>query len=69
MRTTGKVKWFNDTKGFGFIEGASEGGDIFVHYSAIQEDGFRSLREGQLVEFELTSGPRGPAAKEVVKIQ
>lgn len=68
MRLVGKVKWFNDSKGFGFIEGAEDGSDIFVHYSAICEEGFRSLREGQEVEFELTEGPKGPAAKDVTKV-
>jgi len=68
MRVTGKVKWFNDTKGYGFIEGDKEGMDIFVHYTAIKEEGFRSLREGQEVEFELAEGPKGPAAREVTKV-
>lgn len=68
MRVTGKVKWFNDTKGYGFIEGNQDGADIFVHYTAIKEDGFRSLREGQEVEFELSDGPKGPSAQDVVKV-
>ncbi|MBI1388768.1 MAG: cold-shock protein [bacterium] len=64
---TGKVKWFNEQKGFGFIE--MEGGqDVFVHYSSIQGDGFRNLREGQSVEFELTDGEKGPKAANVVAI-
>ena len=61
MRITGKVKWFNNAKGYGFIE--REGGsDVFVHYSAIQGAGFRSLEEGQPVEFEIVDGPKGFAA-------
>jgi len=67
MRITGQVKWFNNAKGFGFIE--REGGsDVFVHYSAITGDGFRSLEEGQAVEFEIVDGPKGPQAGNVVKI-
>jgi CspA family cold shock protein len=67
MRITGKVKWFNNAKGFGFIE--REGGsDVFVHYSAITGNGFRSLEEGQAVEFEIVDGPKGPQAGNVVKI-
>lgn len=63
----GKVKWFNAEKGFGFIE--VEGGtDVFVHFSAIQGDGFKSLEEGQEVEFEVTEGARGPQAANVVKL-
>ncbi len=62
--TTGTVKWFNDAKGFGFI--TREGGpDVFVHYSAIKGDGFKTLAEGQVVEFEITSGPKGPQANNV----
>ncbi|MBI3077465.1 MAG: cold-shock protein [Deltaproteobacteria bacterium] len=65
-RVTGKVKWFNEAKGFGFIE--QEGGpDVFVHYSAIQEDGFKTLSEGQVVEFEITQGAKGPQAINVTK--
>ncbi|EFM38736.1 cold shock protein CspD [Peptostreptococcaceae bacterium AS15] len=64
---TGKVKWFNAEKGFGFIE--REGGDdVFVHFSAIQTDGFKTLDEGQNVEFEITDGARGPQAANVVKL-
>ena len=64
---TGKVKWFNAEKGFGFIE--REGGDdVFVHLSAIQTDGFKTLDEGQNVEFEITEGARGPQAANVVKL-
>ena len=64
MRITGKVKWFNNAKGYGFIE--REGGsDVFVHYSAIQSNGgFRSLEEGQAVEFEIVDGPEGPAGRQ-----
>ena len=66
MRITGKVKWFNNAKGYGFIE--REGGsDVFVHYSAIQGAGFRSLEEGQAVEFEIVDGPKGPQAGNVTK--
>jgi CspA family cold shock protein len=61
--TTGKVKWFNDAKGFGFIETAE--GDVFVHHSVIQGDGFRSLSEGQEVELEVTQGPKGLKAAQV----
>lgn len=64
---TGKVKWFNRTKGFGFIE-REEGDDVFVHYSAIQQDGFKALAEGDNVEFEVTDGPKGPQAANVKKI-
>ena len=63
MRITGKVKWFNNAKGYGFIE--REGGsDVFVHYSAISGNGFRSLEEGQAVEFEIVDGPEGSAGRE-----
>ena len=63
----GKVKWFNKEKGYGFIE-REDGDDVFVHYSAIQEDGFKSLTEGQEVEFEIVDGSRGPQAANVVKV-
>ena len=63
----GNVKWFNDQKGFGFI--AQENGpDVFVHFSAIQEEGFKSLAENEQVEFEITEGPKGPQAANVTKV-
>ncbi len=68
MRTVGTVKWFNDQKGFGFITPEDGGKDCFVHHSAIQAQGFRSLAEGDKVEFEITQGPKGPAAENVTKI-
>jgi CspA family cold shock protein len=61
----GTVKWFNAEKGFGFIEQDGGGADVFVHYSAIQSDGFRSLDEGQRVEFEIGQGQKGPQAEQV----
>jgi cold shock protein len=64
----GTVKWFNDSKGFGFIT-QDEGGDLFVHHSAIQGEGFKSLSEGQRVEFEVVKGQKGPAAANVRKIR
>lgn len=66
MRMKGKVKWFNAAKGFGFIQ-KDDGSDVFVHYSAIQTEGYRTLDQGQEVEFELVQGPKGELAKEVVK--
>ena len=68
MRTTGKVKWFNDSKGFGFIERENGEKDCFVHHSAIQGSGFKSLEEGQRVEFDVVQGNKGPAAENVTKI-
>ena len=65
-RLTGTVKWFNDAKGFGFIQ--CESGDVFVHHTAIKAEGFRSLAEGQKVEFDLVQGQKGPAAESVVVI-
>ncbi len=67
MRVQGRVKWFNNSKGYGFID-RDDGGDVFVHYSAIKDDGFRSLQEGDLVEFEIVEGQKGPQAAEVAKV-
>ncbi|MGH7886059.1 MAG: cold-shock protein [Thermodesulfobacteriota bacterium] len=64
-REVGTVKWFNSTKGFGFIE-RENGDDVFVHYSAISAEGFRSLEEGQKVEFSIVDGQKGPQAQDVV---
>ncbi|KAB2841203.1 cold-shock protein [Deltaproteobacteria bacterium PRO3] len=66
-RERGKVKWFNNNKGFGFIE-QENGQDVFVHYSAISGDGYKTLSEGQTVEFDLTTGAKGPQATNVSKV-
>lgn len=65
--STGKVKWFNESKGYGFIEPDGGGRDIFVHYSAIQGEGYKTLSEGQTVDFEVTQGEKGPQAANVMK--
>lgn len=64
----GTVKWFNDQKGYGFITPEDGAKDLFVHHSSIQGEGFKSLQEGQSVEFEVTQGPKGPQANNVVKL-
>jgi len=64
MTVSGKVKWFNEKKGYGFIE-REGGGDVFVHFSAIKGDGFRTLAEGQVVEFDIVQGEKGPQASNV----
>jgi cold shock protein len=63
-RESGTVKWFNSTKGYGFIE-RSQGGDVFVHFSSIQHEGYRALEKGQQVEFTVGDGPKGPQAQDV----
>jgi cold shock protein len=68
MRTTGTVKWFNDSKGFGFITPEDGSKDLFVHHSAIQGGGFKSLAEGDRVEFDVVQGQKGPAAEGVTKL-
>jgi CspA family cold shock protein len=68
MRNTGRVKWFNDSKGFGFITPEDGQKDCFVHHSAIQGSGFKSLAEGDRVEYDIVEGKKGPAASNVVKI-
>jgi len=62
---TGIVKWFNDAKGFGFIEPEGGGADVFAHFSAVQMDGFRTLKQGSRVEYELTQGPKGDLAQQI----
>ena len=65
----GKVKWFNDAKGFGFIQADGSDKDIFVHHTSIKAEGFRTLSEGEPVEFELVDGPKGPKADNVMRVQ
>ncbi len=67
-RQTGKVKWFDDSKGFGFITPENGGRDCFVHHSAIEGSGFKSLSEGDRVEFEVVDNPKGPAPRNVTKL-
>ena len=67
MKEQGTVKWFNTSKGYGFI-GRESGEDVFVHFSAIQGDGYRSLEEGERVSFEVTKGPKGPQAENVERV-
>ena len=67
--TTGTVKWFNDTKGYGFIQRDDGEGDVFVHHTAVQGEGFKSLAEGDKVQFEVEQGPKGPKAVNVVKLK
>jgi CspA family cold shock protein len=69
MRIVGTVKWFNDAKGFGFISRDDGEKDCFVHHSAIDGEGFKTLREGQRVEFEVVQGTKGPAAQNVTKLE
>ncbi|ALX94475.1 cold-shock protein [Serratia fonticola] len=67
-KKTGQVKWFNESKGFGFIEQQDGGKDVFVHFSAIMTEGFKTLAEGQRVEYAIQDSPRGPAAANVVAL-
>lgn len=67
LKVQGRVKWFNNSKGYGFI-GQENGADVFVHYTAIVGDGFKTLQEGELVEFEIVQGQKGPQAANVVKL-
>lgn len=67
LKVNGQVKWFNNSKGYGFI-GRSDGADVFVHYSAIAGDGYKSLQEGDNVEFEIVQGQKGPQASNVAKM-
>lgn len=68
-RLKGKVKWFNNAKGYGFIGREDGGADVFVHYSSIQSEGYKSLQEGDDVEFEIAQGQKGPQAENVVRIE
>jgi len=68
VKLKGTVKWFNNAKGFGFI-GRDDGPDVFVHYSALNAEGYKSLQEGDVVEFEIVDGQKGPQAANVVKVQ
>jgi CspA family cold shock protein len=67
-RVTGKVKWFNEEKGYGFIAREDGGEDVFLHYSALSGDGFKTIAEEERVEFEVAMGPKGPKAENVVKL-
>ncbi len=68
QKKKGTVKWFNDSKGFGFITPEDGGNDLFVHYTSIQDEGYKSLTEGQQVEFNVGQGPKGAHATEVIKV-